>query len=197
MRPGRAVLPAPQQVQRPPARRRPLPRRGGEGVEPGAAVLLAGERPAGPGSPAPFPCPPPPVCRCGRGRARNSAPPRKMEVGEPGPGGRAGSSADSLAEEEEEDEEGPGSGRSSRTSSLVSGLLTELYSAAEAAAPSGSARSRALRELQRRPSQVKYLRLKGTACPRLPCPARCHRSAGAGSCPAASLAPSVPAREPC
>ncbi|XP_075572685.1 TBC1 domain family member 30 isoform X1 [Pelecanus crispus] len=86
-----------------------------------------------------------------------------MEAGEPGPGGRAGSSADSLAEEEEEDEdeEGPGSGRSSRTSSLVSGLLTELYSAAEAAAPAGSARSRVLRELQRRrPSQVKYLRLK-------------------------------------
>ncbi|XP_051651744.1 TBC1 domain family member 30 isoform X2 [Manacus candei] len=85
-----------------------------------------------------------------------------MDAGEAGPGGRAGSSADSLAEEEEEedDEGGPGSGRSSRTSSLVSGLLTELYSAAEAAAPSGSARSRALRELQQRPSQVKYLRLK-------------------------------------
>ncbi|KAM6291085.1 TBC1 domain family member 30 isoform 3-T3 [Porphyrio hochstetteri] len=85
-----------------------------------------------------------------------------MEVREPSLGGRAGSSADSLAEEEEddEDEEGPHSGRSSRTSSLVSGLLTELYSAAEAAAPSGSARSRVLRELQQRPSQVKYLRLK-------------------------------------
>ncbi|XP_055567777.1 TBC1 domain family member 30 isoform X3 [Falco cherrug] len=84
-----------------------------------------------------------------------------MEVGELSPGGRAGSSADSLAEEEE-DEDGPGSGRSSRTSSLVSGLLTELYSAAEAAAPSGNARSRVLRELQQqRPSQVKYLRLKG------------------------------------
>ncbi|XP_027649197.2 TBC1 domain family member 30 isoform X2 [Falco peregrinus] len=88
-----------------------------------------------------------------------------MEVGEPSPGGRAGSSADSLAEEEEDvDEEGPGSGRSSRTSSLVSGLLTELYSAAEAAAPSGNARSRVLRELQQqRPSQVKYLRLKDVA----------------------------------
>ncbi|XP_032913896.1 TBC1 domain family member 30 isoform X2 [Catharus ustulatus] len=84
-----------------------------------------------------------------------------MDAAEPGAGGRAGSSADSLAEEEEdEDEAGPGSGRSSRTSSLVSGLLTELYSAGEAAAPSGSARSRALRELQQRPSQVKYLRLK-------------------------------------
>ncbi|XP_018862176.1 TBC1 domain family member 30 isoform X1 [Parus major] len=85
-----------------------------------------------------------------------------MDAAEAGAGGRAGSSADSLAEEEEEDEDeaGPGSGRSSRTSSLVSGLLTELYSAAEAAAPSGSARSRALRELQQRPSQVKYLRLK-------------------------------------
>ncbi|XP_014104565.1 PREDICTED: TBC1 domain family member 30 [Pseudopodoces humilis] len=86
-----------------------------------------------------------------------------MDAAEAGAGGRAGSSADSLAEEEEEedeDEAGPGSGRSSRTSSLVSGLLTELYSAAEAAAPSGSARSRALRELQQRPSQVKYLRLK-------------------------------------
>ncbi|XP_032544219.1 TBC1 domain family member 30 isoform X3 [Chiroxiphia lanceolata] len=85
-----------------------------------------------------------------------------MDAGEAGAGGRAGSSADSLAEEEEEDDDegGPGSGRSSRTSSLVSGLLTELYSAAEAAAPSGSARSRALRELQQRPSQVKYLRLK-------------------------------------
>ncbi|XP_030335165.1 TBC1 domain family member 30 isoform X4 [Strigops habroptila] len=86
-----------------------------------------------------------------------------MEAREPGPGGRAGSSADSLAEEEEEDEdeEGAVSGRSSRTSSLVSGLLTELYSAAEAAAPSsGSARSRVLQELQQRPSQVKYLRLK-------------------------------------
>ncbi|XP_071408388.1 TBC1 domain family member 30 isoform X5 [Pithys albifrons albifrons] len=85
-----------------------------------------------------------------------------MEAGEVGAGGRAGSSADSLAEEEEEDEDegAPRSGRSSRTSSLVSGLLTELYSPAEAAAPSGNARSRALRELQRRPSQVKYLRLK-------------------------------------
>ncbi|XP_057281543.1 TBC1 domain family member 30 isoform X2 [Pezoporus wallicus] len=86
-----------------------------------------------------------------------------MEAGESGPGGRAGSSADSLAEEEEEDEdeEGAGSGRSSRTSSLVSGLLTELYSAAEAAAPSsGSVRSSVLQELQQRPSQVKYLRLK-------------------------------------
>ncbi|XP_061204477.1 TBC1 domain family member 30 isoform X2 [Neopsephotus bourkii] len=86
-----------------------------------------------------------------------------MEAGESGPGGRAGSSADSLAEEEEEDEdeEGAGSGRSSRTSSLVSGLLTELYSAAEAAAPSsGSARASVLQELQQRPSQVKYLRLK-------------------------------------
>ncbi|XP_058719716.1 TBC1 domain family member 30-like isoform X2 [Poecile atricapillus] len=86
-----------------------------------------------------------------------------MDAAEAGAGGRAGSSADSLAEEEEEedeDEAGPGSGRSSRTSSLVSGLLTELYSAAEAAAPSGSARSRTLRELQQRPSQVKYLRLK-------------------------------------
>ncbi|XP_064275459.1 TBC1 domain family member 30 isoform X3 [Passer domesticus] len=84
-----------------------------------------------------------------------------MDAVEAGAGGRAGSSADSLAEEEEdEDEAGPGSGRSSRTSSLVSGLLTELYSAAEAAGPSGSARSRALRELQQRPSQVKYLRLK-------------------------------------
>ncbi|XP_064304806.1 TBC1 domain family member 30 isoform X3 [Phalacrocorax carbo] len=86
-----------------------------------------------------------------------------MEVREAGLGGRAGSSADSLAEEEEEDEEeGPGSGRCSRTSSLVSGLLTELYSAAEAAAPSGSAHARVLRELQqqRRPSQVRYLRLK-------------------------------------
>ncbi|XP_041321589.1 TBC1 domain family member 30 isoform X2 [Pyrgilauda ruficollis] len=86
-----------------------------------------------------------------------------MDAAEAGAGGRAGSSADSLAEEEEEedeDEAGPGSGRSSRTSSLVSGLLTELYSAAEAAGPSGSARSRALRELQQRPSQVKYLRLK-------------------------------------
>ncbi|KAK2544079.1 Tbc1d30 [Columba livia] len=82
-----------------------------------------------------------------------------MEVGEPGLGGRAGSSADSLAEEDE-DEEGPGSGRSSRTSSLVSGLLTELYRAAEAAAPAGSARSRVLHDLQQRPSQVKYLRLK-------------------------------------
>lgn len=110
---------------------------------------------------------------------------RKMEAGEPGPGGRAGSSADSLAEEEEEDEdeEGPGSGRSSRTSSLVSGLLTELYSAAEAAAPSGSARSRVLRELQRRPSQVEYLRLKGTACPAPP---------GPGAAPAASLPPLSP-----
>uniref|UniRef100_A0A8B9S5I2 TBC1 domain family member 30 n=1 Tax=Apteryx owenii TaxID=8824 RepID=A0A8B9S5I2_APTOW len=86
--------------------------------------------------------------------------------------GRGGSSADSLAEEEddeeeEEDEEGPGGGggrRTSRTSSLVSGLLTELYradgAAAEAAAPSGSARSRVLRELQQRPSHIKYLRLK-------------------------------------
>ncbi|XP_074936995.1 TBC1 domain family member 30 isoform X2 [Phalacrocorax aristotelis] len=86
-----------------------------------------------------------------------------MEVREAGSGGRAGSSADSLAEEEEEDEEeGPRSGRCSRTSSLVSGLLTELYSAAEAAAPSGSAHARVLRELQqqRRPSQVRYLRLK-------------------------------------
>ncbi|XP_068854637.1 TBC1 domain family member 30 isoform X2 [Aphelocoma coerulescens] len=86
-----------------------------------------------------------------------------MDAAEVGAGGRAGSSADSLAEEEEDDDEdeaGPGSGRSSRTSSLVSGLLTELYSAAEAAAPSGSARSRALRELQQPPSQVKYLRLK-------------------------------------
>ncbi|XP_068046224.1 TBC1 domain family member 30 isoform X2 [Anomalospiza imberbis] len=84
-----------------------------------------------------------------------------MDAAEAGAGGRAGSSADSLAEEEEdEDEAGPGSGRSSRTSSLVSGLLTELYSAAEAAASSGSARSSALRELQQRPSQVKYLRLK-------------------------------------
>ncbi|XP_038011495.1 TBC1 domain family member 30 isoform X3 [Motacilla alba alba] len=85
-----------------------------------------------------------------------------MDAAEAGAGGRAGSSADSLAEEEEEDEDeaGPGSGRSSRTSSLVSGLLTELYSAAEAAVPSGSARSRALRELQQRQSQVKYLRLK-------------------------------------
>uniref|UniRef100_A0A8C3NWI5 TBC1 domain family member 30 n=1 Tax=Cyanoderma ruficeps TaxID=181631 RepID=A0A8C3NWI5_9PASS len=84
-----------------------------------------------------------------------------MDTAEAGASGRAGSSADSLAEEEEdEDEAGPGSGRSSRTSSLVSGLLTELYSAAEAAAPLGSARSRALRELQQRPSQVKYLRLK-------------------------------------
>ncbi|XP_053834361.1 TBC1 domain family member 30 isoform X2 [Vidua macroura] len=84
-----------------------------------------------------------------------------MDAAEAGAGGRAGSSADSLAEEEEEeDEAGPGSGRSSRTSSLVSGLLTELYSAAEAAASSGSARSPALRELQQRPSQVKYLRLK-------------------------------------
>ncbi|TRZ18994.1 hypothetical protein HGM15179_008126 [Zosterops borbonicus] len=82
-----------------------------------------------------------------------------MDAAEAGAAGRAGSSADSLAEEEEdEDEAGPGGGRTSRTSSLVSGLLTELYSAAEAAAPSGSAR--ALRELQRRPSQVKYLRLK-------------------------------------
>lgn len=112
-----------------------------------------------------------------------------MEVGEPGPGGRAGSSADSLAEEDE-DEEGPGSGRSSRTSSLVSGLLTELYSAAEAAAPSGSARSRALRELQRRPSQVKYLRLKGTACPRLPCPALPAATAPPG--PGAPLPPRLP-----
>ncbi|XP_057878006.1 TBC1 domain family member 30 isoform X3 [Melospiza georgiana] len=85
-----------------------------------------------------------------------------MDAAEAGAGGRAGSSADSLAEEEEEeeDEAGPGSGRSSRTSSLVSGLLTELYSAAEAAVPSGSARSRGLRELQQRQSQVKYLRLK-------------------------------------
>ncbi|XP_065538148.1 TBC1 domain family member 30 isoform X2 [Lathamus discolor] len=86
-----------------------------------------------------------------------------MEAGESCPGGRAGSSADSLAEEEEEDEdeEGAGSGRSSRTSSLVSGLLTELYSASEAAAPSaGSARSSVLQELQQRPSQIKYLRLK-------------------------------------
>ncbi|XP_074759041.1 TBC1 domain family member 30 isoform X4 [Athene noctua] len=83
-----------------------------------------------------------------------------MEVGEAGLGGRAGSSADSLAEEDE-DEEGTSSGRSSRTSSLVSGLLTELYSAAEAAVPSGSARSRVLRELHQRPSQVKYLQLKG------------------------------------
>ncbi|XP_061872714.1 TBC1 domain family member 30 isoform X2 [Colius striatus] len=85
-----------------------------------------------------------------------------MEAGEPGLGGRAGSSADSLAEEEEEDEdeEGAGSGRTSRTSSLVSGLLTELYSAAEAAAPAGTARSRVLRELHQRPSRVKYLRLK-------------------------------------
>nr|XP_030114824.3 TBC1 domain family member 30 isoform X1 [Taeniopygia guttata] len=84
-----------------------------------------------------------------------------MDAAEAGAGGRAGSSADSLAEEEEdEDEAGPGGGRSSRTSSLVSGLLTELYSAAEAAASSGSARSRALRELQQRPSQVNYLRLK-------------------------------------
>ncbi|XP_025925816.1 TBC1 domain family member 30 isoform X3 [Apteryx rowi] len=90
--------------------------------------------------------------------------------------GRGGSSADSLAEEEddeeeEEDEEGPGGGgggggcrRTSRTSSLVSGLLTELYradgAAAEAAAPLGSARSRVLRELQQRPSHIKYLRLK-------------------------------------
>ncbi|XP_054487405.2 TBC1 domain family member 30 isoform X2 [Agelaius phoeniceus] len=86
-----------------------------------------------------------------------------MDAAEAGAGGRAGSSADSLAEEEEEEEEdeaGPGRGRSSRTSSLVSGLLTELYSAAETAVPSGSARSRALRELQQRQSQVKYLRLK-------------------------------------
>ncbi|XP_059702969.1 TBC1 domain family member 30 isoform X2 [Haemorhous mexicanus] len=86
-----------------------------------------------------------------------------MDAAEAGAGGRAGSSADSLAEEEEEEEEdeaGPGSGRSSRTSSLVSGLLTELYSAVEAAVPSGSARSRALGELQQRPNQVKYLRLK-------------------------------------
>uniref|UniRef100_A0A8C5NM98 TBC1 domain family member 30 n=1 Tax=Junco hyemalis TaxID=40217 RepID=A0A8C5NM98_JUNHY len=85
-----------------------------------------------------------------------------MDAAEAGAGGRAGSSADSLAEEEEEeeDEAGPGCGRSSRTSSLVSGLLTELYSAAEAAVPSGSARSRGLRELQQRQRQVKYLRLK-------------------------------------
>ncbi|XP_074395888.1 TBC1 domain family member 30 isoform X2 [Zonotrichia albicollis] len=85
-----------------------------------------------------------------------------MDAAEAGVGGRAGSSADSLAEEEEEeeDEAGPGCGRSSRTSSLVSGLLTELYSAAEAAVPSGSARSRGLRELQQRQRQVKYLRLK-------------------------------------
>lgn len=111
-----------------------------------------------------------------------------MEVGEPGLGGRAGSSADSLAEEDE-DEEGPGSGRSSRTSSLVSGLLTELYSAAEAAAPAGSARSRVLRDLQQRPSQVKYLRLKGTARP-ASCP-------GLGAAPVASLSSSLPARESC
>ncbi|XP_062423582.1 TBC1 domain family member 30 isoform X1 [Rhea pennata] len=90
---------------------------------------------------------------------------------EPAPG-RGGSSADSLAEEEDDDEEeedeaGPGGRRrSSRTSSLVSGLLTELYradgagAAAEAAAPSGSARSRVLRELQQRPSHIKYLRMK-------------------------------------
>lgn len=103
-----------------------------------------------------------------------------MDAAEAGAAGRAGSSADSLAEEEEdEDEAGPGGGRTSRTSSLVSGLLTELYSAAEGAAPSGSAR--ALRELQRRPSQVKYLRLKGTA--RLPLPP----PPGAGAAPAASL----------
>ncbi|XP_068790796.1 TBC1 domain family member 30 isoform X1 [Struthio camelus] len=85
--------------------------------------------------------------------------------------GRAGSSADSLAEEddddeeEEEDEEGPSGSRrrASRTSLLVSGLLTELYRAdgsAEAAAPSGSARSRVFRELQQRPSHINYLRLK-------------------------------------
>lgn len=105
-----------------------------------------------------------------------------MDAAEAGAAGRAGSSADSLAEEEEdEDEAGPGSGRSSRTSSLVSGLLTELYSAAEAAAPSGSARSRALRELQQRPSQVKYLRLKGTARP------ACLPPPGPGAAPAASL----------
>ncbi|XP_014818812.1 PREDICTED: translation initiation factor IF-2-like [Calidris pugnax] len=117
-----------------------------------------------------LPCPPssPPALRVAVERAEpgtgRGAGGRlwKMEAGEAGPGGRAGSSADSLAEEEEEDEdeEGAGSGRSSRTSSLVSGLLTELYSAAEAAAPSGSARSRVLRELEQRPSQVKYLRLK-------------------------------------
>lgn len=106
-----------------------------------------------------------------------------MDAAEAGAGGRAGSSADSLAEEEEdEDEAGPGSGRSSRTSSLVSGLLTELYSAAEAAASSGSARSRALRELQQRPSQVNYLRLKGTARPP---PAAAPP--GPGAAPAASL----------
>ncbi|XP_030335163.1 TBC1 domain family member 30 isoform X2 [Strigops habroptila] len=113
-----------------------------------------------------------------------------MEAREPGPGGRAGSSADSLAEEEEEDEdeEGAVSGRSSRTSSLVSGLLTELYSAAEAAAPSsGSARSRVLQELQQRPSQVKYLRLKGT-CPAPP---------GLGAASVASLSSCVPASESC
>ncbi|XP_069709177.1 TBC1 domain family member 30 isoform X2 [Phaenicophaeus curvirostris] len=66
--------------------------------------------------------------------------------------GRAGSSADSLAEEDEDDE-GPG-GRRGRASSLVSGLLTELYS------EPGAARSRALRELRRRPSPRRYLRLK-------------------------------------
>lgn len=105
-----------------------------------------------------------------------------MEVGEPGLGGRAGSSADSLAEEDE-DEEGPGSGRSSRTSSLVSGLLTELYRAAEAAAPAGSARSRVLQDLQQRPSQVKYLRLKGTAHPACLALPAALGSAWAGSCP--------------
>ncbi|XP_009561821.2 TBC1 domain family member 30 isoform X2 [Cuculus canorus] len=74
-----------------------------------------------------------------------------------GGAGRAGSSADSLPEEDEDDEgPGGGNGRRGRASSLVSGLLIELYSAAEP----GSARSRALRELRRRPSPLRYLRLK-------------------------------------
>nr|XP_056703188.1 TBC1 domain family member 30 [Euleptes europaea] len=90
---------------------------------------------------------------------------------EPAPArGRGSSSADSPAEEDEAD--AAASGRASRASSLVSGLLVELYraggprhrdsvdSSTEASAGSdafpggrGSAESRFLQELQRRPSQ--------------------------------------------
>lgn len=187
------------------ARPRPLPRRAVLWEWSTSACGRASRRPAI-SRPLPLPASSPRVSPWGGPSPELGAAGRrqKMEVRELGLGGRAGSSADSLAEEEEEDEdeEGPGSGRSSRTSSLVSGLLTELYSAAEAAAPSGSARSPGERELQQRPSQVKYLRLKGTArpalllCPAsaLPCPLpwaaasgaalpRYLRAAWAGSCP--------------
>lgn len=194
------TLPAPRQVQR----SRPglyHGARGGSGAGRGAPPWALPPASLSPARPTP-------ACDRGTGRARNPTAARKMDAAEAGAAGRAGSSADSLAEEEEdEDEAGPGSGRSGRTSSLVSGLLTELYSAAEAAAPSGSARSRALRELQQRPSQVKYLRLKGTARPaclplppprrgrELPLPPRFSFVRARESCPEV---PSVPARTcPC